>query len=93
MAKHLFSQFPEDEQREVAAVCSRLGFVPDDFEITDEGFQPDDGDPAQRQVSVRRPATDAQCAYDASEGPGWIGEFESDLECGLFGKSSGRAPA
>ncbi|GAB7547381.1 hypothetical protein [Cupriavidus sp. CuC1] len=93
MAKHLFSQFPEDEQRAVVAVCSRLGFVPDDFEITDEGFQPDNGDPAPRQVSVRRPATDAQSAYDASEGPGWIEEFESDLECGLFGQPSGHAPA
>ncbi|MBB1633067.1 MULTISPECIES: hypothetical protein [Cupriavidus] len=93
MAKHPFSQFPEDEQREVVALCTRLGFVPEDFEITDEGFQPDDGDPAQRQVSVRRPAMDAQSAYDASEGAGWIEEFESDLECGLFGQPSGQAPA
>lgn len=91
MAKHLFPQFPEDEQSAVATLCARLGFAPEDFEIKDEGGEPANGDVRPRQVSVRRLATDAQSIYDASEGPGWIEEFESDLECGLFGKASRQA--
>ncbi|MDF3886487.1 hypothetical protein [Cupriavidus basilensis] len=93
MAKHLFPQFPADEQREVVALCERLGFAPEDFEIKDEGSEPANGGVRRRQVSVRRLATEAQSMYDASEGPGWIGEFESDLECGLFGQAPRQARA
>jgi hypothetical protein len=93
MAKLLFPQLPEDEQREVATLCARLGFAAQDFEIKDEGAEPASGGVRRRQVRVRRPATDAQSVYDASEGPGWIEEFESDLECGLFGQASRQAQA
>ncbi|MDF3834814.1 hypothetical protein P3W85_17890 [Cupriavidus basilensis] len=93
MAKHLFPQFSADEQREVVALCARIGFLPEDFEITDEGSEPASGGVRRRQVSIRRLATQAQSVYDASEGPGWIEEFESDLECGLFGQPSRQAPA
>ncbi|MNY82218.1 hypothetical protein D3C86_2241910 [compost metagenome] len=51
------------------------------FDISDES----NGNGARR-VSVRRAGTDKQSVYEAGPGSVWVEEFESDLECGLFGQ-------
>ena len=81
MATRPFSDFSPEEQQQFAQVCRQMGMVPDDFDITDEG----NGD-ALRRISVRRLSTDAGSAYEAGAGGEWVEEFESDLECGLFGR-------
>ncbi len=82
MARHLFPDFPTAEQEQFAVVCRQVGLAPQEFDVTDTN-----GD-AARQVTVRRPLTGAESAYDAAQGKSWIEEFESDLECGLFGQVS-----
>ncbi|KWR88395.1 hypothetical protein [Cupriavidus sp. IDO] len=90
MARHLYREFPADEQKAVATVCTQVGLAPQDFEITDEvnDFAASPSGTAARQVTVRRMATGSQSVYEDSESSPWIVEFESDLECGLFGRVS-----
>ncbi|MNT88731.1 hypothetical protein D3C72_2293410 [compost metagenome] len=57
-----------------------VGIATEAFQITDEG-----GGEARR-VSVKRLGTDAVSVYEAGPGSAWVEEFESDLECGLFGR-------
>ncbi|ODV42196.1 hypothetical protein AWV79_29355 [Cupriavidus sp. UYMMa02A] len=81
MATRPFSEFSEEEQEQFAQACRQMGMPPDDFDITDEM----NGN-AVRRVSVRRLSTEASSAYEAGAGAEWVEEFESDLECGLFGR-------
>ncbi|WP_041682184.1 MULTISPECIES: hypothetical protein [Cupriavidus] len=81
MATRPFSQFPADEQQQVTQVCMQVGLAPEMFDISDES----NGGGARR-VSVRRAGTDKQSIYEAGPGSVWVEEFESDLECGLFGQ-------
>ncbi|KWR76416.1 hypothetical protein [Cupriavidus sp. IDO] len=81
MATRPFSLFPPEEQQQVAQVFSQVGLRPEDFEISD-----DVNGAAARRISVRRVSTDATSAYEAGPGSEWVEEFESDLECGLFGR-------
>ncbi|QEZ45093.1 hypothetical protein [Cupriavidus oxalaticus] len=80
MATRPFSQFPADEQQQVTQACMHVGIALEAFQITDEG------DGAGRRVSVKRLGTDAVSVYEAGPGSVWVEEFESDLECGLFGR-------
>lgn len=80
MARHLFPDFPAEEQQQFSAICHQVGLAPQEFDVTDAN-----GD-AARQVTVRRPSTGAESVYDAAQGANWLEEFESDLECGLFGQ-------
>ncbi|WER50421.1 hypothetical protein CupriaWKF_33180 [Cupriavidus sp. WKF15] len=90
MARHLYREFPAEEQQAVAVACRQVGLAPQDFEIIDEvndiSASPSGG--AARQVTVRRMATGSQSVYEDGESSPWIEEFESDLECGLFGRVS-----
>lgn len=81
MATRPFSEFSAEEQQQFAQACRQMGMVPDDFDITDEM----NGN-AVRRISVRRLSTEASSAYEAGAGAEWVEEFESDLECGLFGR-------
>ncbi|KAF7961499.1 hypothetical protein AWV80_32780 [Cupriavidus sp. UYMU48A] len=81
MATRPFSEFSEEEQEQFAQACRQMGMPADDFDITDEM----NGN-AVRRVSVRRLSTEASSAYEAGAGAAWVEEFESDLECGLFGR-------
>ncbi|QYY29203.1 MULTISPECIES: hypothetical protein [Cupriavidus] len=80
MATRPFSEFSPEEQQQFAQVCGQMGMAPDDFDVTDEL----NGN-ALRRISVRRLSTEASSAYQAG-GTEWVEEFESDLECGLFGR-------
>ncbi|WP_354687029.1 hypothetical protein [Cupriavidus necator] len=81
MATRPFSQFPAEEQQQVAQACMHVGLAPEMFEITDDS----NGNGARR-VSVRRVGTDNQSAYETGPDAPWVEQFESDLECGLFGQ-------
>lgn len=81
MATRPFSHFPLEEQQQVAQVCRQVGLMPEEFEISD-----DVNGSAARRVSVRRVTTDATSAYQAGPDSPWVEEFESDLECGLYGR-------
>ncbi|NOV22882.1 hypothetical protein E5S69_04935 [Cupriavidus necator] len=80
MATRPFTEFPADEQQQVVDACRHVGLAAEMFDITDER----DGDDARR-VSVRRVGTDKTSVYEAGTGTAWMEEFESDLECGLYG--------
>jgi hypothetical protein len=80
MATRPFTEFPADEQQQVLDACKHVGLAAEMFDISDER----DGDGARR-VSVRRVGTDKTSVYEAGTGAVWMEEFESDLECGLFG--------
>lgn len=82
MANRLFSEFPTHERQDVEAVFRQVGLASQEFEISDIQSE------SARQVTVRRQRTGAESVYDASPGNAWIEEFESDLECGLFGQGS-----
>ncbi|WP_423199941.1 MULTISPECIES: hypothetical protein [unclassified Cupriavidus] len=82
MAQRQFAEFPSNEQQEVSAAVRMLGLMPQDFEIFDVNGT------SARQVTVRRQSTGAASIYDAGPGTAWWEEFESDLECGLFGQVS-----
>lgn len=82
MTQRQFDQFPSNEQQDVAAVVQLVGLMPQDFEISDVNGT------SARQVTVRRQSTGAASVYDAGPGTAWVEEFESDLECGLFGQVS-----
>ncbi|MCO4863001.1 hypothetical protein MKD38_15030 [Cupriavidus sp. WGlv3] len=80
MATRPFTEFPADEQQQVLDVCRHVGLAAEMFDITDEG-----DDAGARRVSVRRVGTDKTSVYEAGAGTAWMEEFESDLECGLYG--------
>ncbi|MCO4888303.1 hypothetical protein MKD50_02860 [Cupriavidus sp. WGtm5] len=80
MATRPFTEFPADEQQQVLDVCRRVGLAAEMFDITDEV-----DDAGARRVSVRRVGTDNTSVYEAGAGTAWMEEFESDLECGLYG--------
>jgi len=94
MNKHQFLEFPVEEREQMAAVCERVGLAPDDFEVVDETTDADEAvasgvGTALRKVSVKRLSTGTQSIYEAEPPSSWVEEFESDLECGLFGPLSG----
>nr|WP_315598624.1 hypothetical protein [uncultured Cupriavidus sp.] len=76
-----FAEFPAEERQAVEAVFSQIGLASQEFEISDVNGT------SARQVTVRRQRTGAESVYDASPGTPWVEEFESDLECGLFGQA------
>ncbi|SOY68792.1 conserved hypothetical protein [Cupriavidus taiwanensis] len=80
MATRPFTEFPADEQQQVQDACRHVGLAAAMFDITDEG-----DDAGARRVSVRRVGTDKTSVYEAGAGTAWMEEFESDLECGLYG--------
>ncbi|CAG9173200.1 hypothetical protein [Cupriavidus pampae] len=82
MTQRQFGEFPFNEQQDVAAVVQLVGLMPQDFEISDVNGT------SARQVTVKRQSTGAASVYDAGPGTTWVEEFESDLECGLFGQVS-----
>lgn len=81
MATRPFTEFPADEQQQALQACRHVGLAAEMFEITDES-----NGAGTRRVSVRRVGTDKTSVYDAGPGSVWMEEFESDLECGLFGQ-------
>lgn len=81
MATRPFTEFPADEQQELLQACKHVGLAAEMFEFSDESH-----DASARRVSVRRVGTDKTSVYEAGPGSAWIEEFESDLECGLFGQ-------
>lgn len=89
MARHLYREFSADEQQAVAAVCRQVRLAPQDFDIMDEvnNISSPTG-AAARQVTVRRIATGSQSVYEDGDSSPWIVEFQSDRECGLFGRVS-----
>lgn len=82
MTMRQFDEFPPEERQDVEAVFRQVGLAIQDFEISDANGT------AARQVTVRRQRTGAESVYDAGPGSSWVEEFESDLECGLFGQLS-----
>ncbi|RZT36316.1 hypothetical protein [Cupriavidus agavae] len=82
MAARLLPQFPANEQQDIEAVFRQVGLAPQEFEISDVNGT------SSRKVTVRRQRTGAESVYDAGPGTTWVEEFESDLECGLFGQIS-----
>jgi hypothetical protein len=81
MANRPFSEFPAHERQDVEALFRQVGLPSQEFEISDVNGT------SARQVTVRRQRTGAESVYDASPGNAWVEEFESDLECGLFGQA------
>lgn len=81
MATRPFTEFPADEQQQVLQACTHVGLAAEMFDISDESQ-----DAGARRVSVRRVGTDTTSVYEAGPGSVWVEEFESDLECGLFGQ-------
>lgn len=75
-----FTEFPNEERQDVEAVFRQVGLAIQEFEISDVNGT------TARQVTVRRQRTGAESVYDAGPGTAWVEEFESDLECGLFGQ-------
>ncbi|MGO4303604.1 hypothetical protein [Cupriavidus sp. RAF12] len=82
MAHRQFPDFPVNERQDVEALLMQVGLTSQEFEISDVNGT------SSRQVMVRRQRTGAESVYDAGPGTTWIEEFESDLECGLFGQVS-----
>ncbi|SDC84471.1 hypothetical protein SAMN05216345_104131 [Cupriavidus sp. YR651] len=82
MAHRQFPDFPVNERQDVEALLTQVGLTSQEFEISDVNGT------SSRQVMVRRQRTGAESVYDAGPGTTWIEEFESDLECGLFGQVS-----
>jgi len=82
MAMRLFPDFPANEQQDIEAVFRQVGLALQEFEFSDTNGT------TARQVTVRRQKTGAESVYDAGPGTAWVEEFESDLECGLFGQVS-----
>ncbi len=82
MTMRQFTEFPANERQDIEAVFRQVGLVPQEFEISDVNGT------SARQVTVRRQRTGAESVYDAGPGTSWVEEFESDLECGLFGQMS-----
>lgn len=82
MTMRQFTEFPAEERQNIEAVFRQVGLAPQEFEISDVNGT------VARQVTVRRQRTGAASVYDAGPGTTWIEEFESDLECGLFGQVS-----
>lgn len=81
MATRPFTEFPADEQQQVLQVCRQVGLAAEMFEIFEESREA-----GVRRVSVRRVGTDKTSVYEAGPDSVWVEEFESDLECGLFGQ-------
>ncbi|WP_028215339.1 hypothetical protein [Paraburkholderia mimosarum] len=86
MAGHLFSQFPQDEQDDFAAVCQNYGRAVSEFEVVDEDQYPSGGrsGPIGRQVTVALRRKSAVALYDGGHGRAWISDFENDLKSGSF---------
>ena len=82
MATRQFAEFPANERQDIEAVFRQVGLAAQEFEISDVNGT------SVRQVTVRRQSTGSESVYDAGPGSTWIEEFESDLECGLFGQVS-----
>ncbi len=82
MTMRQLADFPANERQDIEVLLRQVGFAAQDFEISDVNRT------SARQVTVRRQRTGAESVYDAGPGATWIEEFESDLECGLFGQVS-----
>lgn len=82
MTTRQFAEFPPNERQDIEALLRQVGLASQDFDISDVNGT------SARQVMVRRQRTGAESVYDAGPGSAWIEEFESDLECGLFGQIS-----
>lgn len=88
MIKRQILDFPVTEREQMAEVCKQVGLAPGDFEVTDEMRDTDagsDGGAATRTVSVKRVGTEVLSVYEDDPPGTWLEQFESDLECGLFG--------
>lgn len=91
MIKRQIQDFPVAEREQMAEICKRVGLAPGDFEVTDETRDAgagSDASMATRKVSVKRAGTEAQSVYEDDPPGTWLEQFESDLECGLFGPLS-----
>jgi hypothetical protein len=86
MTVHLFHEFPADEQEDVKAACARFGFIPLDFEITDEDAYPVGPAAIHREVRVLRSINGKMSLYDAGPGTAWTVAFETELQAGAFGR-------
>jgi hypothetical protein len=86
MANHLFSQFPQDEQDDFAAVCKKYARSVDEFEVLDEDQYPSGGNvgPITRQVTVALRGGAAVGLYNGGHGSNWVVDFENDLNAGEF---------
>ncbi|CAN7782906.1 hypothetical protein LJR267_009980 [Paraburkholderia hospita] len=86
MASHAFSEFPQDEQDDFAAVCRRFGRAVEEFELADEDQYPSGGRVRQigRQVTVTLRGRSTVALYDGARESDWIADFETDLKAGSF---------
>ncbi|MGF6440558.1 hypothetical protein [Paraburkholderia youngii] len=86
MPGHLLSQFPQDEQEDFAAVCTRYGRKVHEFDVVDDVQYPSGGQVGliARLVRVTSRARSAVAEYDGGHGSNWIADFERDLEAGSF---------
>ena len=82
MAMRQFAEFPANERQDLEALFRQVGLAAQEFEVFDVNGT------SARQVTVRRQRTGAESVYEAGPGSALIEEFESDLECGLFGQVS-----